>query len=124
MTGFRMLNKISHLGIAVQSLNAAVAFYRDQLGMAYEGSEEVADQQVRVAFLAIGESRIELLEPTAPTSPVARFLEKNGEGIHHVAYEVADLAAELARLKARGGLLIDEAPRRGDHGTRVGLLHQ
>ncbi|HKK01694.1 MAG TPA: methylmalonyl-CoA epimerase [Desulfuromonadales bacterium] len=118
-----MLNKISHLGIAVRDLDVAIPFYRDQLGMVYEGREDIAEQQVKVAFLAIGESRVELLEPTAPTSPVARFLEKNGEGIHHVAYEVADLASELASLKAQGVRLIDESPRRGAHGTRIAFLH-
>jgi methylmalonyl-CoA/ethylmalonyl-CoA epimerase len=111
-----MINKINHLGIAVKSLEAAIPFYRDQLGMTYEGSEEVVDQQVRVAFLAVGESRVELLEPTSPASPIARFLEKNGEGLHHVAYEVAD-------LKARGVRLVDEAPRRGAHGAWIAFLH-
>jgi methylmalonyl-CoA/ethylmalonyl-CoA epimerase len=78
---------------------------------------------VRVAFLAIGESRIELLEPTAPDSPVAKFLEKNGEGTHHVAYEVEDLVTALAALKAQGVRLIDETPRGGAHGTRIAFLH-
>lgn len=115
--------KINHIGIAVKNIEVSGPFYRDVLGMALEGTEEVAEQQVKVAFLAVGESRIELLEPTSPTSPVARFLEKNGEGIHHVAYEVADLEAVLADLKAKGVRLIDEVPRAGAHGTRIAFLH-
>lgn len=91
--------------------------------MAFEGTEEVAEQKVRVAFLAVGESRIELLEPTAPDSPVARFLEKSGEGIHHIAYEVADLEQTLKDLRDRGVRLIDETPRRGAHNTRIAFLH-
>jgi methylmalonyl-CoA/ethylmalonyl-CoA epimerase len=83
----------------------------------------VAEQKVRVAFLAVGESRIELLEPTSPDSPVAKFLEKNGEGTHHVAYEVEDLEGALAELAAAGVKLIDQVPRRGAHGTRIAFLH-
>ncbi|AMV73906.1 methylmalonyl-CoA epimerase [Desulfuromonas carbonis] len=118
-----MTGKINHIGIAVKSLEASLPFYRDILGMKFEGTEEVAEQKVRVAFLAVGESRIELLEPTAEDSPVARFLEKNGEGIHHLAYQVEDLAAALARLKEQGVRLVDEVPRRGAHGTRIAFLH-
>jgi len=118
-----MTKKINHIGIAVKNIEASVPFYRDALGMVFEGTEEVAEQKVRVAFLAVGESRIELLEPTSPESPVAKFLEKNGEGIHHIAYEVADLEAALAALKAEGVRLIDETPRNGAHGTRIAFLH-
>lgn len=118
-----MIKKINHIGIAVRSIEASTPFYRDALGMAFEGTEEVAEQKVRVAFFAVGESRIELLEPTADDSPVAKFLEKNGEGIHHLAYEVADLPAELARLKNEGVRLIDETPRKGAHGTLIAFLH-
>ncbi|GAB4555913.1 MAG: methylmalonyl-CoA epimerase [Geothermobacteraceae bacterium] len=115
--------KINHIGIAVRSLDASIPFYRDTLGMAFEGSEEVAEQKVKVAFLAVGESRIELLEPTAEDSPVARFLEKNGEGIHHIAYQVDDIEQALAALKEQGVRLIDETPRGGAHGTRIAFLH-
>ena len=118
-----MTTQIDHIGIAVKSLDHSIPFYRDQLGMVLEGREEVAEQKVRVAFLAVGESRIELLEPTADDSPVARFLEKNGEGIHHLAYRVADLDASLAALKADGVRLIDETPRAGAHGARIAFLH-
>lgn len=118
-----MTGKINHVGIAVKNLENAIPFYRDQLGMAFEGTEEVAEQRVRVAFLKVGESRIELLEPTSPDSPVAKFLEKNGEGIHHLAYEVADIANSLKELEAQGVRLIDKEPRNGAHGSRIAFLH-
>lgn len=115
--------KINHIGVAVKSIENSTPFYRDILGMTFEGTEVVAEQKVKVAFFAVGESRIELLEPTADDSPVAKFLEKNGEGTHHVAYEVSDLAATLKQLKAAGVRLIDENPRGGAHGTRIAFLH-
>ncbi|MDW7644060.1 MAG: methylmalonyl-CoA epimerase [Desulfuromonadales bacterium] len=118
-----MTKKINHIGIAVKSLENALPLYRDVMGMAFEGTEEVAEQKVRVAFLAVGESRIELLEPTSEDSPVAKFLEKNGEGVHHIAYQVEHLEAVLADLAAQGVRLIDEKPRRGAHGTRIAFLH-
>ena len=118
-----MTKKINHIGVAVKSIDAATPFYRDVLGMVFEGTEVVAEQKVKVAFFSVGESRVELLEPTADDSPVAKFLEKNGEGTHHVAYEVDDLVATLARLKAAGVRLIDEVPRCGAHGTRIAFLH-
>jgi len=118
-----MTNKINHIGIAVHSIEESVPFYRDVLGMEFEGTEVVEEQKVKVAFLAVGESRIELLEPTSPDSPVAKFLEKKGEGTHHLAYEVADIEAVLAELKAKGVRLIDETPRSGAHGTRIAFLH-
>ncbi|KIH77771.1 methylmalonyl-CoA epimerase [Geoalkalibacter ferrihydriticus] len=115
--------KISHVGIAVKSLDAAVPLYRDVLGMEFEGTEVVAEQKVKVAFFVSGESRIELLEATSPDSPVAKFIEKNGEGVHHLAYEVDDLKATLARLQTQGVRLIDSEPRRGAHGTAIAFLH-
>lgn len=118
-----MQDKISHIGIAVANIEEATPFYRDVLGMQYEGVEVVAEQKVKVAFFVIGESRIELLEPTAPDSPVAKFLEKNGPGVHHVAYEVSDLVQRLADLKAKGIRLIDESPRMGAHHTQIAFLH-
>ena len=118
-----MTNKINHIGVAVQSIEASTPFYRDVLGMNFEGTEVVAEQKVKVAFFAIGESRIELLEPTADDSPVAKFLEKNGEGTHHIAYEVDDLEVTLARLKEQGVRLIDEVPRCGAHDTKIAFLH-
>lgn len=118
-----MAKKINHIGVAVRSIEASLPFYRDTLGMHYEGDEVVAEQKVRVAFLSIGESRIELLEPTSEDSPVAKFLDKNGEGTHHIAYEVDDLVASLAQLKEAGVRLIDELPRNGAHGTKIAFLH-
>jgi len=118
-----MPKKISHIGIAVASIEEAAPFYRDVLGMEFEGTEVVAEQKVKVAFFAVGESRIELLEPTADDSPVAKFLEKNGPGVHHVAYEVAELEQRLNALKAEGVRLIDESPRTGAHNTRIAFMH-
>lgn len=118
-----MPKKISHIGIAVASIDESLPFYTEVLGLEFEGTEVVAEQKVKVAFLVIGESRIELLEPTAPDSPVARFLEKNGPGIHHLAYQVDGLQNRLDTLKGQGVRLIDEAPRTGAHHTRIAFLH-
>jgi methylmalonyl-CoA/ethylmalonyl-CoA epimerase len=118
-----MLQKIDHIGIAVQSLDATVPFYRDVLRLAFAGIEEVAEQKVRVAMLGIGESKIELLEPTSADSPVAKFIEKNGQGIHHIAYEVADIDGAIAALIAEGARMIDAVPRNGAHGTRIAFVH-
>jgi methylmalonyl-CoA/ethylmalonyl-CoA epimerase len=118
-----MLTKINHIGIAVKSLDESLPFYRDQLCMSFAGSEEVSEQKVKVAMLRIGESMIELLEPTSFESPIARFLEKNGPGIHHIAYEVADIEAAIAELQAKGARMIDTVPRIGAHGTRIAFVH-
>lgn len=118
-----MLQKINHIGIAVQSLDATIPFYRDALGMPFQGIEEVAEQKVRVAMLGIGEAKIELLEPTSPDSPIAKFLEKNGQGIHHIAYEVADIRAAIDHMQSQGARMIDEQPRNGAHGTQIAFVH-
>jgi methylmalonyl-CoA/ethylmalonyl-CoA epimerase len=118
-----MPGKISHIGIAVANIDEATPFYRDVLGMEFEGTEVVAEQKVKVAFFVVGESRIELLEPTSEDSPVAKFLAKNGPGVHHVAYEVANLEQRLADLKTNGIRLIDEVPRTGAHNTRIAFMH-
>ncbi|MBN1956764.1 MAG: methylmalonyl-CoA epimerase [Desulfuromonadales bacterium] len=115
--------KINHIGIAVRNLDAAIPFYRDALGMSYQGSETVEEQKVKVAFLQVGESRIELLEPTADDSPVAKFLEKNGEGIHHIAYEVEDVQVAIDTMKGQGVRMIDESPRHGAHNSLIAFLH-
>ncbi|MGB2986261.1 MAG: methylmalonyl-CoA epimerase [Phycisphaerae bacterium] len=115
--------RIDHLGIAVRSLEEASRFYRDVLGLECGGSEEIPDQKVRVVFFQVGEVRIELLEPTVDDSPIARFLEKRGPGLHHVAYRVEDLPATLAALKSTGVKLIDEAPRDGAHGMKIAFAH-
>jgi len=118
-----MLHKINHIGIAVQSIDATIPFYRDQLGMEFHGCEEVSEQKVKVAMLGIGESKIELLEPTSADSPVAKFIEKNGQGIHHIAYEVEDLEAAIAKMIGDGARMIDEKPRHGAHGTLIAFVH-
>jgi len=118
-----MLKKINHIGIAVKSLEESMPFYRDNLGMAFAGIEEVAEQKVRVAMFGIGESKIELLEPTSEDSPIAKFLEKNGTGVHHLAYEVDDCEAAIAKMMADGARMVDEKPRNGAHGTRIAFVH-
>ena len=118
-----MVKKINHIGIAVNSIEESTPLYRDVYGMLAEGVEVVEEQKVRVAFFAVGESRIELLEPTSPDSPVAKFMEKNGPGVHHIAYEVDDVKAEIERLQQQGIRLIDEVPRCGAHHTQIAFLH-
>ncbi|HYM00058.1 MAG TPA: methylmalonyl-CoA epimerase, partial [Blastocatellia bacterium] len=115
--------KIDHLGIAVRSLDASLPFYRDVLGLPLAGTETVEDQGVNVAMLPIGASRIELLEPVAQDSVVARFIEKRGEGLHHVCYEVEDLESKLAGMRSRGVRLLDGYPRRGAGGRLVAFVH-
>lgn len=114
---------IDHIGIAVESIEKARAFYEKTLGLPFGGIEEVPDQGVRVAFFQAGETRIELLEPASPESAVGRFLQKRGPGIHHLAFRVDDLEERLASLRAEGIRLIDEKPRTGAHGTRIAFLH-
>jgi methylmalonyl-CoA/ethylmalonyl-CoA epimerase len=114
---------IDHVGIAVSSLSEAVNFYCDKLGLEIEAPEEIASQRVRAHFVGAGAATLELLEPTAPDSPIARFLERRGPGLHHVALRVEDVAAALAELKARGVRLIDETPRPGAHGSLVAFIH-
>ena len=118
-----MIRRIAHLGVATRSLDAALQFFRDSLGLELEAVETIADQKVRVALLRVGESRIELLEPTEPGSPISRFLETRGGGVHHVTLEVDDLDAALRRLKAMQVKLIDETPRRGAGGRRIAFVH-
>ncbi len=115
--------KINHLGVAVSSLDEALQFWRDGLGLELKEVEFVEDQGVRVAMLPVGESRIELLEATGTETPVGKFLSKRGAGLHHLCVEVADIAAKLAELKARGVRLIDEQPRRGAGGSLVAFIH-
>lgn len=117
-----MLNKIDHIGIAVKSLDEATAFYKSMGAEPYH-YEEVASQKVRVAFIKVGESNIELLEPTSDESPIAKHIEKKGEGIHHIAYRVDDVQAALDKLKTEGIKLINEAPMDGAHGMKVAFVH-
>ena len=115
--------KIDHLGIAVESIDQASAFWQDILGLPLEGSETVDSQKVTTAFLPVGDSEVELLESTAPDGPVAKYIAKRGQGIQHVAFRVENLEAALAELKAKGIPLIDEVPRPGAGGARVAFVH-
>lgn len=118
-----MLNKIEHIALAVSDLDAAVAHYREIWGLAVEHRERVEDQGVEEAMLPLGESYLQLLAATSPDSTVAKFLERRGEGLHHIAYVVDDLTAALDELKAAGVQLIDETPRRGGRGHMVAFVH-
>jgi len=118
-----MALNVHHLGIAVADVDAAALVYSDLFGATLEHRDRLEDQGVLAASLLVGPSRIELLEPLGPHTPVGRFLAKRGPGMHHVAFEVADVAAELARLRARDVQLIDEEPRRGLFGLQVAFVH-
>jgi methylmalonyl-CoA/ethylmalonyl-CoA epimerase len=115
------MTKLDHIGIAVRSLDA-VKIYQ-ALGLKVEHTEVVATQGVKTAFLSVGDSNLELLEPTGPESTIAKFIEKRGEGIHHICLRVDDIESHLARLKAEGYRLINESPVPGAHGCRVAFLH-
>jgi methylmalonyl-CoA/ethylmalonyl-CoA epimerase len=115
--------KINHLGIATRGIDEALKFWSGALGLENVHTEIVEDQKVRVAMLPIGESRVELLEPTSDDSPISKFLEKRGGGIHHIAVEVDDIEASLAKLKNKGMRLIDEHPRIGAEGCLVAFVH-
>ncbi|HOO59392.1 MAG TPA: methylmalonyl-CoA epimerase [Candidatus Mcinerneyibacteriales bacterium] len=118
-----MIRKIDHVGVAVSSLEEHIPFYRDILGLELVGTEEVPEQKVRVAMFQVGEVKIELLEPLSEESPIAKFIEKKGEGIHHLAYDTDDIEDELSVMKGKGVRLIDEEPRSGAHGSRIAFLH-
>lgn len=115
--------KIDHLGIATKGIEEALKFWEDALGLENVHTETVEEQKVRVAMLPIGESRIELLEPTADDSPISKFLEKRGGGIHHIAIEVPDIKIALEKLKSEGARLIDEEPKIGAEGCLVAFVH-
>ena len=115
--------KINHLGIATKGIDEALTFWSDALGLENVHTEVVEDQKVRVAMLPLGESRIELVEATTDDSPISKFLEKRGGGIHHIAVEVTDIEASLAKLKEKGMRLIDESPRIGAEGCLVAFVH-
>jgi methylmalonyl-CoA/ethylmalonyl-CoA epimerase len=114
---------LNHIGIAVRSIEAQRAFYEGVLGAEFESVEDVPSQKVRVGFFRIGDVRLELLEPTEPASTVAAFLEKRGEGLHHIAFTVADIEDRIAELKKEGLRMIDEVPRPGAHHMRIAFLH-
>ena len=114
---------IDHIGIAVKSIEEALKFWETTLGIKCTGVEEVAEQKVKTAFLPLRDTEVELLEPTADDSPVAKFIEKKGEGIHHLAIRVDDLESALSGLKAQGVRLIDEKPRAGAGGALIAFVH-
>ncbi len=114
---------LDHIGIAVEDIHAALAFYRDALGLEIEGTEDVASQRVRAHFVPVGEATLELLEATSPDSPIAKYVEKRGPGIHHLTLRVDDIRVVLGRLKARGVRLIDEDPRPGAEGALIAFIH-
>ncbi len=118
-----MLNRIYHLGYAVEDIDAASRFYSENFGVEPGETELVEEQGVVATTFRVGESMIELVQPTRPDSPVGRFLERRGEGVHHVAYEVEDIEAALRELKRSGVELVDEEPRVGAGGTRVAFVH-
>ena len=118
-----MIQKIDHLGIAVRSLDESVPYYENALGLKCEHREEVPSQKVRTAFFHCGEVHLELLEPTDPESPIAKFLEKKGEGFHHVAIAVDDIHAEMKRLKDAGFELLAEQPKQGADNKLICFLH-
>ncbi len=118
-----MLKKIDHIGIAVRSIAEARKFYEDGLGLRCERIEEVADQKVRTAFFTLGETHIELLEPMTPDSPIASFLEKRGEGIHHIAYLSDDLEQQMQQVREQGCRLINESPVAGAGDKKIAFIH-
>ncbi len=118
-----MLDRIYHLGYAVEDIAAASEFYKENFGVVPGEPEEVAEQGIVATMFRVGESRIELVQPTRPDTPVGRFLAKRGEGFHHVAFEVSDLEEALAELKRNGVELIDEEPRRGAGGMKIAFVH-
>ncbi len=118
-----MLKKIDHLGIAVHSITEARTFYEDILGLVCEKEEEISSQKVKTAFFLLGETHIELLEPTSDDSPIAKFLESRGEGLHHVAYRCDDVSKQLEQAKEKGCRLIHEIPFTGAGNKQVAFLH-
>jgi len=115
--------KIDHLGIAVNSIDEGKKFWTDILGLHFEGSETVQEQKVTTAFFPVGESEVELLESTSPDGPVAKYIEKKGEGMQHIAFRVENIEEALKELKAKGIKLIDEVPRIGAGGAKIAFLH-
>ncbi|MGE5431898.1 MAG: methylmalonyl-CoA epimerase [Syntrophomonadaceae bacterium] len=114
---------IEHIGIAVKNLEEAIKYYENVLGLKCYGIEEVTDQKVKTAFFQVGQTKLELLEATSPESPIAKFIEKKGEGIHHLAFAVSGLEDALGEAETKGVQLIDKAPRRGAEGLDIAFLH-
>ncbi|GHT11922.1 methylmalonyl-CoA epimerase [Bacteroidia bacterium] len=117
------ISHIEHIGIAVKSIENSLPYYEKILGLKCYNIEEVADQKVKTAFFKVGQTKIELLEPTSEESTIAKFIEKKGEGVHHIAFAVPDVADALAEAEAKGVQLIDKAPRGGAEGLQIAFLH-
>jgi len=118
-----MLTQINHIGIAVKSLEEHIPFYRDVMKMKFAGIEEVPEQKVKVAMFIIGEAKIELLEPTSDESPIAKYIEKKGEGIHHISYQTDDINSEIKNIEDNELRMIDKTPRDGAHETKIAFIH-
>jgi len=118
-----MIKKLDHIGIAVSDLESSLRFYTDTLGLECTHVEEVADLKVKIAFIPLGDVNLELVEAKSPESAIARFIEKKGEGIQHIALLVDDIETELNNLKEKGVALIDETPRIGAHGAKIAFIH-
>ena len=118
-----MVSKIDHIGIAVSNLDEAVKLYKDVLGLELHGTEVVPEQKVKVAFLPVGDTEVELLESTSADGPIAKFIETKGQGIQHIAFRVDDIEAALEEMKAKGMRLIDDKPRYGAGGAKIAFLH-
>lgn len=118
-----MVRKVDHIGVAVSNLEEALKVYTDVLGLRLHGTEVVEEQKVRVAFMPVGDTEIELLESTDPEGPIAKFIEKRGEGIQHIAFRVDDIEEALEQMRQKGVRLIDEKPRYGAGGARIAFLH-
>lgn len=114
---------IEHIGIAVKSLDEAIKYYKEVLGLDCYSIEEVADQKVRTAFFMVGQTKLELLESTDPEGTIAKFIDKRGEGVHHLAFAMEDVATALGQAEEKGIQLIDKAPRKGAEGLQIGFLH-
>ena len=117
------ISHIEHIGIAVKSLEEAIPYYENVLGLKCYGIEEVKDQRVKTAFFMVGQTKLELLESTDAEGPIGKFLEKRGEGIHHLAFAVDDVAGSLEKIESKGIQLIDKKPRRGAEGLDIAFLH-
>jgi methylmalonyl-CoA/ethylmalonyl-CoA epimerase len=118
-----MVKKVDHIGVAVKNLDETLKFYQDVMGMDLAGTEVVEEQKVRVAFLPLGDTEIELLESTDPEGPIARYIDKKGEGIQHIAYRVENIEEAIAEMKEKGVRMIDEKPRYGAGGAKIAFCH-
>jgi len=115
--------KVDHIGIAVKDLNETLSFYQDVLGLELHGTEVIEDQKVKVAFLPVGDTEIELLEPTSEEGPIVKFIEKNGEGIQHIAFKVENIEEAIEYMISKGMKMIDEVPRYGAGGAKIAFIH-